>query len=202
MPVRLDLTGTKFRLLTAIKPVGHNKKGRLVWLCKCDCGNETTVESTNLRSGHTGSCGCLVTRAKFTPEEHRQKKLAVTRRWRDRHPDRIVAYSRLQAVRNHGISESEWRALWTLQDGKCAICKRSFSPHDSGTVDHDHRCCPRAHSCGKCIRGLLCRACNRGIGCLHDNPEFLKAAIEYLESGGTRLIGDHIRQLKASEMVM
>lgn len=30
------------------------------WICKCDCGNEVVVYSSNLRTGHTKSCGCLV----------------------------------------------------------------------------------------------------------------------------------------------
>lgn len=32
-------------------------KRRLI--CKCDCGNETTAISADLRRGHTASCGCL-----------------------------------------------------------------------------------------------------------------------------------------------
>lgn len=28
-------------------------------LCKCDCGNETTVDLSTFRTGHTASCGCL-----------------------------------------------------------------------------------------------------------------------------------------------
>ena len=30
-----------------------------MWLCRCDCGNETTVFSGYLRNGDTKSCGCL-----------------------------------------------------------------------------------------------------------------------------------------------
>ena len=33
--------------------------GRYKWNCKCVCGNELIVESNNLKSGHTKSCGCL-----------------------------------------------------------------------------------------------------------------------------------------------
>ena len=28
------------------------------WKCKCDCGNETIVDTRNLTTGHTQSCGC------------------------------------------------------------------------------------------------------------------------------------------------
>lgn len=31
----------------------------MLWLCKCRCGNEVTVNGCNLRNEHTKSCGCL-----------------------------------------------------------------------------------------------------------------------------------------------
>ena len=31
---------------------------RYYWKCKCDCGQETIVQGTCLRSGNTKSCGC------------------------------------------------------------------------------------------------------------------------------------------------
>lgn len=59
MRARLDLTGQRFERLVAIKPVETNAEGNVMWLCKCDCGNETVVNSQKLKSGHTRSCGCL-----------------------------------------------------------------------------------------------------------------------------------------------
>jgi hypothetical protein len=51
-------------------------------------------------------------------------------------------------------------------------------------VDHDHDCCPRATTgsvtCHKCVRGLICGPCNRGLGMFGDSPENLRKAAEYL----------------------
>lgn len=52
-----DLTGKKFNKLTVIKKV-ESKYGKTHWLCKCDCGNETIVSTSGLKTGHTKSCGC------------------------------------------------------------------------------------------------------------------------------------------------
>ena len=52
---RVDLTGKKFGKLT---PLYYIKGGK--WHCKCDCGNECDVDTRNLNSNHTQSCGCLV----------------------------------------------------------------------------------------------------------------------------------------------
>ena len=57
MPRSSDLTGLRFGMLVVI---GRKvAKGRGYWVCKCDCGNETTARTDSLKSGHTSSCGCL-----------------------------------------------------------------------------------------------------------------------------------------------
>lgn len=56
-----DITGQRFGLLTVIENVGKDKRGEAIWLCRCDCGNETTTTGYKLRSGWTKSCGCLQT---------------------------------------------------------------------------------------------------------------------------------------------
>ena len=54
-----DLTGQTFGKLTVVNFAGRDKCGNLTWLCKYECGNEKTVEGTNLTRGNTKSCGCI-----------------------------------------------------------------------------------------------------------------------------------------------
>lgn len=54
----LDLTGQKFGRLTVIERVGI-KNSKVMWRCKCDCGNYTETSTSSLRKGDSRSCGCL-----------------------------------------------------------------------------------------------------------------------------------------------
>lgn len=53
-----DLSGQKFGKLTVIKRSDRSSK-KVVWHCKCDCGNECDVLGEHLKTGHTTSCGCV-----------------------------------------------------------------------------------------------------------------------------------------------
>lgn len=55
---RVDLSGKRFTRLLAIEPIGTGG-GKVVWLCRCDCGQITKVRASNLGSGAVKSCGCL-----------------------------------------------------------------------------------------------------------------------------------------------
>ena len=50
--------GTRFGKLTVIREDGRSKNGCVIWLCRCDCGNEYRTTSTYLRRGYSTSCGC------------------------------------------------------------------------------------------------------------------------------------------------
>lgn len=53
----IDLTGRRFgRLFVLNKAV---RTYQTMWACVCDCGTHLYVSGSNLRSGHTASCGCL-----------------------------------------------------------------------------------------------------------------------------------------------
>lgn len=54
-----DILGQKFNKLTVIARQGSRSNGEALWLCQCDCGSmPIVVTGSNLRSGHTSSCGC------------------------------------------------------------------------------------------------------------------------------------------------
>lgn len=59
----IDLTGKRFGRLTVIERDYETQKKKhsngTYWKCKCDCGNETSVASGNLKSRKVKSCGCL-----------------------------------------------------------------------------------------------------------------------------------------------
>lgn len=59
MGIKIDLTGQKFGRLTVIEATHKRSKGSIMWSCRCECGNLTTVRSSSLRNSHTASCGCL-----------------------------------------------------------------------------------------------------------------------------------------------
>lgn len=68
-----DLTGYRFgylRVLALNKAVSGYREVKK-WVCVCDCGQFTCVSSTNLRSGHTKSCGCYkIQRIKESKTKH------------------------------------------------------------------------------------------------------------------------------------
>ncbi len=76
----------------------------------------------------------------------------------------------------YSIPPAEYRELWLRQRGLCAICQR----FKANSVDHDHACCDGPYSCGKCVRGLLCRTCNTILGRWRDDQETFLRAAEYL----------------------
>lgn len=57
-----DPIGLRFGRLVVYEragSMGRPGQWRGRWICICDCGEWTTVETSNLRSGNTRSCGCL-----------------------------------------------------------------------------------------------------------------------------------------------
>jgi hypothetical protein len=114
-----NLTGQKFGRLTAIRP-GGKKGGRTAWLCRCECGNECTVSSSNLKSGAVKSCGCLK-----EEYEHRYKDISGMR------------FGRLTAIEPTGKRDYKGSILW-----KCRCdCGNYTEASQDGLVQGNYVSC-------------------------------------------------------------
>jgi hypothetical protein len=91
-----DFAGKKFNRLIVIRECGLDKHGNRLWLCKCDCGNETKVSSYNLKSGRVKSCGCYA-------KEIERKSLIK------HHKDCVT----------HGLSGHKLYQIWSMMKQRC-----------------------------------------------------------------------------------
>jgi len=88
-------------------------------------------------------------------------------------------------LKRFGLSEETFATRLEAQGGACAICGTDTpgGRHGAWHIDHDHSCCPeRERCCGECVRGLLCAACNMGLGIFQDDVDRLRSASAYLEA--------------------
>lgn len=76
-----------------------------------------------------------------------------------------------QLKRRYGISDTEARDL--LATSACELCGEAAGAR-SLHVDH-------CHDSGE-IRGVLCHACNTGLGLFRDDPVLLSKAISYIHN--------------------
>ena len=167
MPKFKDISGERFgKLLVLIR--AESIKKHTTWLCECDCGTLKIVRSSNLRTGKTASCGCMVS------ERAKERWLKHGRSDR-KHKKQFREYTRETHVkRKYGITIEFYNGMLESQHNRCAICGYEFGSAQGDTyVDH-------CHSTGV-VRGLLCRKCNTGIGMFNDNTTNLANAIVYLQ---------------------
>ncbi len=59
MTAASNLIGARIGRLTVVRRSENASNGRTRWQCRCDCGREIVAGVSNLKSGHTRSCGCL-----------------------------------------------------------------------------------------------------------------------------------------------
>ena len=84
----IDMPGTVYARLTAVKRVGTSKSKKPIWLFQCECGDQKKIVAEAVRSGLVQSCGCLnrekcnkrkTKHAMNRSREHRAWKGAKTR---------------------------------------------------------------------------------------------------------------------------
>jgi hypothetical protein len=79
----------------------------------------------------------------------------------------------------YGITHQEWGWLLAAQDGRCKLCGEPDTVRLN--IDHDHLCHPAGRACKRCIRGMLCRVCNRMLGHVEAKPALAARFSDYLQ---------------------
>jgi len=59
MAKKSNLVGMRFGRLIVLRYTHNNKYGKTMWECRCDCGSNKIICGSNLKNGHTKSCGCF-----------------------------------------------------------------------------------------------------------------------------------------------
>lgn len=112
-------------------------------------------------------------RAKEWRRNNPERSRANSRRWQANNPDKVLAIS----LRRYGLTVEEYRAMGDA----CMICGSKARGMQRGNdrlcVDHDDET--------GIVRGVLCGACNVGIGHLNHSVDLLSRAIQYLERGNS-----------------
>ena len=110
-----------------------------------------------------------------TPQRRESNNRAV-QKLRENDP---LAPRRTRLKNVYGITLDDYSRMLDEQQGVCAICQQECTVYSGKEdtilcIDHDHET-------GE-VRGLLCNACNLGLGYFHDSVKGLQRAIKYLES--------------------
>ena len=136
------------------------------YLCRCFKDISDFYKNRSTKDGITGYCKPCHNRTRNT--------------WRKAHPEHDKKYREKYKPRqfeNHlrhkyGITLDEYNAIYSNQEGRCAICKKHQAELDMRLeLDHNHKT--------KKVRGLLCHVCNTRLAII-ENEEFKQAAERYL----------------------
>jgi hypothetical protein len=95
--------------------------------------------------------------------------------WRQKNPEKAKSNDLKKLF---GITLEDYKAIQTKQNDLCAIChqKETMLGKDGAPV---YMAVDHCHATNK-IRGLLCAACNKGLGAFKDDTKLLANAIQYL----------------------
>jgi predicted nucleic acid-binding Zn ribbon protein len=148
-------------------PAGHSK-----W-CSDKCRLDTKRLTKNTECIFCKTIFIKKNGAKFCSVQCRKNHSAPTRK------EKEYRYN----LTKYNLTLEDYDELFEKQDGKCAICQSPETMVLHGKVKRlaiDH-----CHMTGF-VRGILCSACNTGLGYFNDNWVLVDNALEYLIAGDAK----------------
>ena len=101
-------------------------------------------------------------------------------------PESRKKSNRKYRIARYGLAQEDFDLLLKVQGYACGMCRTPFEQGQLIHVDHDHACCrEKNRSCGECLRGLWCHACNIALGHIERRYAMARA---YLDSHSVRIL--------------
>jgi hypothetical protein len=123
------------------------------------------------KAGHGGPCKTSEALALAA----KRKAESVRVNGRRRYPESKRRWRQTYKLWRYGLTQEQFGRLLAVQENACGMCREPFAEGSPICVDHDHACCQgEKMSCGKCVRGLLCRSCNAALGHIERKSELAR----------------------------
>lgn len=161
----------------------HNLSLETLKCTKCD--TERCIDRFSLYKsgkpelGYRMPCKDCVNEKNRNSESHKEYIKNKTAQYRAEKRPKFLLNNLISQLKPMSITVIQYWTMLDEQNWVCSICGEECAKGRL-CIDHDHNCCSGNFSCGKCIRGLLCRSCNGGLGGFDDNPELLQIASKYV----------------------
>jgi hypothetical protein len=136
--------------------------------CKLEKNIEDFAKDSRCSSGRRGKC----------KKCHTEYMIEYYKKNKDKRDAKNKMNTKYVAPwKRHHITEEKFETMLNLFNGKCHVCREK----EATSIDHDHSCCSKNRSCGKCVRGILCRGCNTALGSLKENPDTISRLLIYIK---------------------
>lgn len=113
-------------------------------------------------------------------EQQRANKARLDKKWHADNPERSAELRHkawlTYTLREKGFSRELYDFVVATQSGLCAVCKVEMAVRGQGPTSQ----CVDHHHASKTPRGLLCKACNLGLG-YYENHQRGRIVIEPYE---------------------
>ena len=121
----IDMTGQKINRLTVLERAPKKpSRQRAYWICQCDCGKIIEVNGSDLRNGHTNSCGCY--QKDRTSESCKINLIGKT-------IGNFTVLEYIQKEKTNNASRSKWRC-------RCNLCGNENVLLDGSNLKVQYSC--------------------------------------------------------------
>lgn len=161
----MNLLNSKFNRLTILS-FSHSDKKYKYYNCRCDCGNSCIIKGSNIKSGHTKSCGCL--------QKETSSKLIKTRNLSKGKKDMTFYHYTRNAKKRNIKFELTKEEFYNIKNNVCTYCPK-IGPNGIDRIDNN-----LGYTTNNCVS--CCSKCNRakGIMSFSDFKNWIKQVYQKL----------------------